>query len=93
MAAMTHSMQARTLQAMDCEQGSFYRTPAGRLVRITQRAENSNVCIEYLGKYGLGWQTMWLPSDAPLVPAPEFSDFPEPDQEDVHYGFQVPQPD
>lgn len=82
----------QTLKATDCEQGRFYRTPTGRLVKITEMTENRKVCIEYWGKYGLGWQSMWLPSDAQLTPAPEFTAFPEPTvSEGVHFG--VPEPE
>lgn len=61
------------------EAGRFYRTPRGRLVQVTEAPpQGRKVRIRYWGMYGLGWQTMWLPGDALLIPAPEVTDFPDP---------------
>lgn len=69
------------------EVGCFYRTPRGRLVQVTQVAsQGRKVLIRYWGMYGLGWQTMWLPGDAPLIPAPDVIDFPDPTR-DEHVLF------
>lgn len=85
------SAMHQTLSAMECEQGGFYRTPAGRLVKVTEQSQSKKVCIEFWGKYGLGWQTMWLPSDAPLTPEPGITDFPETTEEAMHYGIPEPE--
>ncbi len=61
------------------EVGRFYRTPRGRLVQVTEvPPQGRKVRIRYWGMYGLGWQTMWLPGDSLLIPAPEVAAFPDP---------------
>ncbi len=75
--------------AASTEPGRFYRTPRGRLVQVVDIAsQGRKVRIRYWGMYGLGWQTMWLPSDAPLIPAPEIREFPDPaTAEDILLGM------
>lgn len=71
--------EGRWVPAMRSEPGHFYRTPRGRLVQVTEVPPHGRkVCIRYWGMYGLGWQSMWLPGDAPLIPAPDVTDFPDP---------------
>lgn len=71
------------------ETGRFYRTPRGRLVQVTE-VQGRQVRIRYWGMYGLGWQTMWLPGDSPLIPAPEVAAFPDPaTAEDLLLGGPV----
>lgn len=67
-----------TIPAIQAELGRFYRTSGGRLVLVTEKSSGSGrVRVRYKGLYGLGWQTMWLPAESPLVPAPEVSSFSE----------------
>lgn len=77
--------------AVRTEVGRFYRTPRGRLVQVTEvPTQGRKVRIRYWGMYGLGWQTMWLPADSPLIPAPEINAFPDPaTAEDVLLGGAI----
>lgn len=77
--------------AVRTEAGRFYRTPRGRLVQVTEVPPHGRkVRIRYWGMYGLGWQTMWLPGDSLLIPAPEVHAFPDPaTEEDVLLGGPV----
>jgi len=80
------------VSAADAQEGHFYRTPGGRLVKVREFSKSRQVRIEYWGRYGLGWRTMWLPGDTTMTPAPEFTAFPEPEEsESVLFGVTEPE--
>ena len=64
------------VRAIEANPGGFYRTPKGHVVQVLE-SQPKQVCVGYQGLYGLGHRTMWIPADAPLVPAPEVTEFPQ----------------